>query len=137
MATLGLARKERFCGSARACRQWCCSYNPLRRLLVYLVLVLVYVITGACIFSLVEGPEENKRRVLAEGSLVDLKLKLLTLVNHNETTLDTLLLNIEQICSSNALQQGPKLWEFAPSVLFTTTVVTTIGQYSSLTAYHS
>lgn len=118
---------ERFCCSNRACSQWIRTYNPLRRLLVYLAIVVLYVLLGAWVFSAVESPSENERILAAKEELETLKRALSILVHHNQTALGELTRLVEDICSLGAFKDQPKLWEYTPSVLFTTTVVTTIG----------
>ena len=118
---------EKFCCSNRAFNQWLRTYNPLRRLLVYLAIVVVYVLLGAWVFSVVESPSENERILAAKEELETLKKALSILVHHNQTALGELMGLVEDICSLGAFKDQQKLWDYTPALLFTTTVVTTIG----------
>ena len=78
-------------------------------------------------FSAVESPSETERITAAKEELKTLKRALSILVHHNQTALGELTGLVEDICSLGAFKDQQRLWEYTPSLLFTTTVVTTIG----------
>ena len=132
-----VANLKRYCCSNRACIQWLRTYNPLRRLLVYMAIIVVYVLLGAWIFSVVESPNETEQIAAAKAELKALKRALSILVRHNQTALSELTGLVEDICSLGAFKDQQRLWDYTPSLLFTTTVVTTIGIYMHTLRMHA
>ena len=94
-----------------------------------MAIIVVYVLLGAWIFSVVESPNETEQITAAKAELKALKRALSILVRNNQTALSELTGLVEDICSLGAFKDQQRLWDYTPSLLFTTTVVTTIGIY--------
>lgn len=94
-----------------------------------MAIIVVYVLLGAWVFSAVESPNESEQITVAKEELKTLKRALSILVHHNQTALNVLTGLVEDICSLGAFKDQQRLWDYTPSLLFTTTVVTTIGTH--------
>ena len=123
--------------SVQKATQWCSpqvwkhcrSCKPFTRLLVYLIAIVFYVCLGAWVFSRVESPQEDIEREQGVQAFEMLEEHLWKVLKYNLTALTQFMQEIEHVCSLNAFKpHQQRKWDFAPSLLFTTAVVTTVGE---------
>ena len=99
--------------------------------LLYPIIVVIYLVTGAAIFTAIEHGEEGMARIKADNQI---KIAISTFAgeyNLSETVVERILSNFtDLLCTNNHLQicNGSYEWTFIPSFYFAATVVTAIGE---------
>ena len=128
-----------FCCKKSSCRRLWHSCNSYWQLLSMAVLVTVYSVFGAIIFSTVERPNELRRIEESEAArnavmtnIMDFLLNStnLNLTEEEAVNLTSFFLELGQATAevSDALFFGTNpLWDFPGAIFFSTTVITTIG----------
>lgn len=96
------------------------------RFLLLAVVIIVYMVCGALLFSFIEHGTENEMRTQYTNSVHEFQ-KLYPDVN--ETDLQNLLFSYGNATAKGLLNRRPR-WDFSGSFYYVGTIVSTIGAYA-------
>lgn len=100
--------------------------------ILYPMIVLIYLVIGAAIFTAIESEHEKMTRNDANQEIDEAQQVIETVLrefNIPENTTKEILSNISLWCADySKIQNLPYQWEFLPSFYFAATVITTIGE---------
>lgn len=132
------------CLSKTGCKSCCCSFNNYWEVLIGASIILAYLLVGGVCFYALESPNEqqniaevNRQRMLARiaferqyNQTVDFLTNSTNLTNAQaEDLLDTMFnLTASFVEASQTIPaEINPIWDYAASVFFASTVITTIG----------
>lgn len=124
-----------------SCRMCCCSFNNYWKSLGWLTIIFGYLLLGGLFFSLAEQPAERARNEAAVAARQELRTEVdqlvLVIVNNSNLTvqetrdfLEGFVNASQRLNDAIAETEISQVWDFASSVFFCVTVITTIGEAS-------
>lgn len=99
--------------------------KPTKYMLGRTLLFFIYLIFGALVFQAIESGAENGRKQQLES----IKEQVTRKYGISDTDLKLLIDEIEMAVDGGYLKADYDRWNFAGSLLFTSTIVTTIGMF--------
>ena len=98
--------------------------------LIYPIIVVIYLLIGAAVFTGIEHPHEGMAKVVAEDEIQKAIQKIAVKMNLTENATEEILNDFTYLCTNNYLQirNAPYQWGFLPSFYFAATVITAIGE---------
>lgn len=111
------------------CRNGCCGYGPVNednaRFLLLALLIVIYLLCGAAIFSALEQPKEREARERWEERFEHFSHKY----SLNRTELNNFLRKYEEANAAGIRVDSVRpRWDFSGAFYFVGTVVSTIGE---------
>ena len=98
--------------------------------LLYPITIIIYLLTGAAIFTAIEHDHERMAKVAAGDEIQRAIQAVSRKMNLSENATKEILDIFTYLCTDNHLQTyyAPNQWEFLPSFYFAATVITAIGK---------
>lgn len=103
---------------------------------LYPLAIAVYLIAGALIFRAIESEHGEGLKEINEMKRRSIFDDIMNKTNLSKIQLEEIFLTFTEMCRNNVLQNVTENnWDFLPSVMFVTSVVTTIGKKVIITQY--
>ena len=124
-----------------ACPKCCTTWNVYWQASVFAFILTIYLIVGGAIFVALERPAESQRAAEAERQIQNAnEIILKTILNISNVT-EEMAQNVTEKLLGILSELAPQvvaankartpLWQLGPAIFFATTVVTTIGRYTT------